>query len=244
MTSRERFVRCNLFQSVDRAPFTEIAVWGQTVDRWLAEGMPRDIDTSFYLNGSEYLGFDRWECLPINVWMYPDFPTEVIEEDERIIIYRGGDGVLHRALEEGTARGTRASMDQYLSFPVADRASFLDMKKRYNPHAPIRYPRWWADVVRTYRGRNYPLALTAYGGFGLYSMLRRWMGTEKACTVFYDDPALAEEMLDFLTDFFIEVTARALQDIDIDWHNYFEDFAFKTGPLVSPNIFKRFLLPH
>lgn len=74
-------------------------------------------------------------------------------------------------------------------------------------------------------------------------MLRRWMGTEKACTIFYDDPALAEEILDFLTDFFIETTRRALNEVEVDWYNYFEDFAFKTGPLISPKIFKQFLLP-
>jgi uroporphyrinogen decarboxylase len=130
-----------------------------------------------------------------------------------------------------------------VSFPVEDRAGFEEIRKRYNPHSPARYPRWWNDLVRCYRGRDYPLALTGIGGFGLYSMLRRWMGTENACTVFYDDPALAEEMLDFMTDFFIELTTRALHDVDVDWYNWFEDFAFKTGPLVSPHIYKQFLLP-
>ena len=242
MTPRERFLRCNRFEDVDHAPFIEIAVWGQTVERWQREGMPRDVDTSFYINGNEYFGFERWEYIPLNVGMVPEFDDETLEEDERIIIYRGKDGVLHRALKEGTARGTRASMDQYISFPVTDRAGFLEIKKRYTPDAPIRYPRYWEDVARCYRGRDYPLALTGIGGFGLYSMLRRWMGTENACTVFYDDPALAEEMLDFLTDFFIALTERALSDVEVDWYNYFEDFAFKTGPLVSPKIFEQFLM--
>jgi uroporphyrinogen decarboxylase len=50
-------------------------------------------------------------------------------------------------------------------------------------------------------------------------------------------------MLDFLVEFFIELTGRALRDVAIDWYNYFEDFAFKTGPLVSPSLYRRFLLP-
>ena len=243
MNARERFLRCNRFQSVDHAPFVEIAMWGQTVERWHKEGMPRDVDTSFYINGNEYFGFERWEYLPLNVEMVPPFNEEVLKEDERIILYRGTDGIVHQALKEGTVRGTRPSMDQYISFLVTDRAGFLKMKKRYDPRSPIRYPRYWQDLVRCYQGRDYPLALTGIGGFGFYSMLRRWMGTEKACTIFYDDPALAEEMLDFLTDFFIEATRRALNEVEVDWYNYFEDFAFKTGPLVSPKIFKQFLLP-
>ena len=58
MNSRERFLRCNRFQTVDHAPIVEIATWGQTVDRWLSEGMPRDVDTSFYVNGNEQASVD------------------------------------------------------------------------------------------------------------------------------------------------------------------------------------------
>jgi uroporphyrinogen decarboxylase len=243
VNSRERFLACNRFEAVDHAPFVEIAMWGQTVERWQNEGMPRDVDTSFYGNGNEFFGFERWEWMPLNVWMIPGFDYEHIDEDERTVTYRSEDGIVRRALKEGTVLGTRPSMDQYLSFPVTDRASFEDMKKRYDPHTPLRYPRWWEDVARCYQGRDYPLALTPIGGFGLYSMLRSWMGTEKACTIFYDDPALVEEMLDFMTDFFIELTERALRDVEVDWYNYFEDFAGKGGPLVSPQIYKRFLMP-
>ncbi|MGB9642049.1 MAG: uroporphyrinogen decarboxylase family protein [Candidatus Ratteibacteria bacterium] len=175
--------------------------------------------------------------------MIPGFEYEVLEENERIIVYRGSDGVVHKALKEGTVGGTRMSMDQYISLPVTDRKSFYEMKKRYNPHSPVRYPRWWNDLVRCWKSRDYPLALTGFGGFGLYSMLRRWMGTENACTVFYDDSSFAEEMLDFLVEFFMQLTDRALKDVDVDWYNYFEDFAYKTGPLISPHIFKKFLLP-
>ena len=243
MNSRERFLACNRFQSVDHAPSMEIAMWGQTIERWHKEGMPRDVDTQFFMNGNEYFGFDRCEYIPIKVGVVPGFERQVLEEDERTVTFRGTEGIVHKALKEGVEGGTRMSMDQYISFPVKDRADFLEIKKRYNPRSPIRYPRYWADVVRCYKGRDYPLALTGLGGFGLYSMLRTWMGTENACTIFYDDPALVEEMLDFMTEFFIELTGRALNDVDVDWYNYFEDFAFKTGPLVSPSIFKKFLLP-
>ena len=243
MNPRDRFLRCNRFQSVDHAPFVEIALWGQTIERWHAEGMPRDVDTYFYINGNEYFGFERWEYIQINTLMVPEFEYQTLEEDERTVVFKGTDGVVHRALKEGKVGGTRMSMDQYISFPVTDRTSFLEMKKRYNPHSSIRYPRYWDDLVRCYRRRDYPLALTSIGQFGFYSMLRRWMGTEKACTIFYDDPKLVEEMLDFLTEFFIEISTRTLNDVEVDWYNYFEDFAFKTGPLIGPNIYKKFLLP-
>jgi hypothetical protein len=36
---------------------------------------------------------------------------------------------------------------------------------------------------------------------------------------------------------------RALAHVQMDYFMWWEDFAFKTGPLVSPSIFERFLLP-
>jgi uroporphyrinogen decarboxylase len=69
------------------------------------------------------------------------------------------------------------------------------------------------------------------------------MGTENACTVFYEDPSFAHEMLDFVTEFTIQVMMRALSEVQLDYFLWWEDFAFKTGPLVSPRIFREFLLP-
>ena len=159
MNARERFARCNRFETVDQASFTEIAAWGQATERWLSEGMPKDVDTNFNtLEGNAYYGFERWEFMPLNVGMVPAFEHEVTEEDERIIVFRGADGILHRALKEGQAKsGTRASMDQYLRSPVETRADFQEMRKRYDPHDPARYPANWDDLVEAWKTRDYPL---------------------------------------------------------------------------------------
>lgn len=69
------------------------------------------------------------------------------------------------------------------------------------------------------------------------------MGTKSACTIFYDDPVLAEEILDYMTDYLMEVTQRALEQMDIDQFNFFEDYAYNAGPLIGPHIFRRFLMP-
>ena len=246
MNSRERFNRALSFAPVDRGFSFEIGMWGQTVERWHQEGLPEDIHLAgLLLGGSEYFGIERVGYLPLRcIAMVPPFEEQVIEEDERYLVKRYADGHVSRALKEGTASdGTRLSMDQMLSFPVRDRASFEAIKKRYDPHSPLRYPEYWEDTKRCLAGRDYPLALTDNGSFGLFSFLRRLMGTELACTVFYDDPSLAYEMLDFLTDYLIELIRRAVEDIETDFFNYFEDFAYNAGPLIGPNIFREFLLP-
>jgi hypothetical protein len=244
LTKRERFHATMDFAPLDQGFNFELPLWGQTFDRWWQEGMPRDVHVGDLMAGCEYFNVDRIGYLPLNVLgMFPPFEEEVLEEDERYVVKRHADGHVSKALKEGTAHGTRMSMDQHLSHPVTDRASWEDAKRRYNPHAPARYPQWWEDMKRCLAGRDYPLALTHNGCFGLYSFLRRLMGTENACTIFYDDPALAEEMLDYVTDYLIEIIHPALDQVEIDFFNYFEDFSYKAGPLVGPKLFRKFLFP-
>ncbi|MHB0936053.1 MAG: uroporphyrinogen decarboxylase family protein [Armatimonadota bacterium] len=242
MTQRERFRRVMEFQPVDKVPNYELCCWGQTLERWEAEGMPRDLNMNFF-EGEPYFGLERRGFVYLNIFLDPTFAYEVLEEDERYIVARYEDGSVTRALKEGTVRGTRPSMDQHLSHPVTDRASFEAMKQRYDPRLRTRYPQPWFDEwARMWKTRDYPLFLLGNGTFGLYSWLRRWCGTEAISYLFYDEPELVEEMLDFATDFLLELIEPALQQVECDAFNYFEDFAGKGGPLISPQIFEKFFL--
>ena len=244
MTHRERFCKVMEFQPVDRLPDYELAVWGQAVERWINEGMPQ---FDVYMNWSEgepYFGLESRAFAHLNRNMLPDFGYEVLEETDRYVIARHASGIVTKALKEGTVRGTRMSMDQYMTFPVTDRKSFQELKKRYDPSALVRYPLWWDEWARIWKTRDYPLCLMGNGTFGLYSQLRSWVGTENVSYMFYDDPALIEEMLEFNTEFFLTLIERALRDVQFDYFNFFEDFAGKGGPLVSPQLFRRFMLPH
>jgi uroporphyrinogen decarboxylase len=245
MNGRERFDAMLSFSPVDRGFNFELPLWAQTYARWYREGMPKDVHVGDLMKGCEHFHIDRIGYLPLSiVAMMPPFEEEVLEEDERYVTKRHTDGSITRALKEGSVGGMRMSMDQHLSHAVSDRSSWQDVKQRYDPRSPARYPEWWADVKRCLKGRNYPLALTHNGCFGLYSFLRRLMGTELACTIFYDDPVLVEEILDYWTNYLIEIIHPALDDIKVDFFNYFEDFSYKAGPLIGPNIFRQFLLPH
>ena len=132
MDERTRFHQTMHFGSPDRVPYWEMGFWGQTVERWEDEGMPPDV------HHAQHFGFDRREMVPLNYGIVPAFREETIEETDRHIIYRGADGVLGKALKEGTARGTRASMDQRYQVPVRDRASWNDFKRRLNAKSPCR----------------------------------------------------------------------------------------------------------
>ena len=216
MNSRERYLRTLEFGSVDYGFNHELGLWGQTFDRWWAEGMPRDVHVGDLIRGCSFFGLERIEYLGLNVLgMLPPYDEETLWEDERYIVKRYADGRVTKALKEGEAHGTRMSMDQGLSWPVVTRDDWLQVKRRFDPASPARYPQWWADEVRRLNGRDYPLALTHNGCFGLYSRLRSLMGTQAACLVFYDDPVLAEEILDSVTDYLIAVGGIAVAGVAV-----------------------------
>jgi uroporphyrinogen decarboxylase len=224
-------------------PNYELGCWGQTVDRWWKEGMPVDrsrVGASDMFEGEDLFRLDRRQFARLSPGMIPSFEYQVIEEDERYIVARHGNGVVTRALKEGTVRGTRMSMDTYIDFPVKDRATWADVKRRYDPSAPVRYPFWWDEMARLWQGRSYPVCLLGNGAYGLYSQLRSWVGTESLSYMFYDDPALVEEMLEFWSDFFVRLVSRAVKDVQFDYFNFFEDCAGKGGPLYGPPLFHRF----
>jgi hypothetical protein len=240
MNGRERLQRTMHFRPVDRAPMIEVGCWEQTVERWRAEGMPADTgleESIITFNGNDFFGLDRQLCPELGVAMDPPFARLVLEEDERTAIIRNEDGVTMRTMKDGS------SMPTYLAFPVRTREDFVVLKHRYDPTSPGRYPVHWDHFAAASRGSGCPVWLPGIGSVGLYSMLRRWLGTEGACTVFYDDPAWAEEMIEVIVDFTTALLRRALSEAQVDYFFWWEDFSFKAGPLVSPSIFRRFLLP-
>jgi hypothetical protein len=231
------------FQPVDQVPNFELGYWGQTVERWITEGMPQEQANAGGFYGHDFFGIDHRPHLPVNLGPIPPLGPEVIEETDRYIVHRDADGVLRKALKQGTVRGTRPSMDQYLSFAVQTPQDWEKLKEHFNAHSPERQPQNLGELTAQYANRQYPLCAVPNAAFGLYSHPRRYLGTENLSYAWYDYPDMMHDMLDFFTDFAIETLRPWLDAIPCDYFNIFEDFAFKTGPLVSPEIFRKFMLP-
>jgi uroporphyrinogen decarboxylase len=231
-------------QSVDRVPNWELGVWAQTRERWIKEGLPEGKFKWNWFFGEDAIGLDRREFVPVNMGMIPAFEHKVIEETERYEVIRRGDGRITKALKEGSIGGARMSMDQYLRFPVETIDDLRDMKKRYDPTDPRRYPKDWRDKITGWNHRDHVLILGLNCCTGFYGVARAWMGTEKLSLAFYDQPKLCEEMFQFIADFLIEVSTPILKEVEFDYFNFFEDLAFKSAPLVSPACFRKFIFPH
>lgn len=247
MTPRDRFLHCLTYQPVDHVPNMEITVWAQTRERWLAEGLPPDLSTSFMHRGEPALGLEGYETLALDgTSPRPAVASVTLEEAEDSLLFIDGFGRTRRARKSGTVGGTRLSMDTYLDFPLKDRASFAAYRHRYEGPAAERYPADWETLQHSLAATDLPLTLMnpLAGTFGYYSMLRNWIGTENLSYLWYDDPGLVHECLELLTGFILRLLPAAVAALRFDYVIIHEDLAGKGGPLLGPRLFREFLLPH
>ncbi len=246
MTSRERFLSVMAYGAKDRVPNHELGVWPQTIERWESEGLDASKLHWDWFRGEEYFEMDPREYIGINLGMMPPFETEVLEKTERYEVIRHASGVVTKALIEGTVRGGRMSMDQYLRFPVENIEDFRALKKRYDPSLPERWPADWQTALLTgWRDREHVLALSRNCGIkGFYWLAREWMGTENLSCAWYMQPELMAEMMEFIADFTIAVCGPILDEIAPDYAAINEDLSMKTGPLLGPDLYKQFIFPN
>jgi uroporphyrinogen decarboxylase len=246
MTERERFLAVMEYQPVDRIPNHEVGVWDQTIDRWHTEGLNQFSLTWDWFTGCDYFDMDAREYIPVNFGMMPEYEEEIYEVTDRYIVYRHTNGIVTKALKEGTSRGTRASMDTYLDFPVKNRDDFQELKKRFDPSLPGRYPPQWQKIMLPrWKNRDHVLVLGRNcSTTGFYWRAREWMGTEGLSYAWYDQPDLMHEMMEFIADFTMAVSQPVLQEVAPDYIFINEDMAGKGGPLLSPRTYQKFIFPH
>ena len=235
MTNRERFLRLMRGEPVDRAPFFPcFGPWPATLERWRREGLPEDADYA------EVVGFDG--CLrhkmPVNGFLCPPIEHQVIEEDEHTRVVVDQFGVRKRERKDG------GSMPEFLSFMVSSREDWEEVKARFDPSTPGRFPdrERWQQYCEENANRTDP----CYAGdrpIGFFGGPRELFGFEGLVFTFHDDAALLEDVLDTLCDLWTDFYPRAVKEAPIDLFFVWEDMCFKTGPLIGPEMFRRFVVP-
>lgn len=255
MTSREKFLATMDFDTFTPPPLYEFGYWAGTIRRWYQEGLPQmdgippDIPSGKSVGGSlpfkveckdleRVVNFDKPAVLfPVKSWIFPEFKVEVIEEfkdGSKIIVDEMG--IKKRIGKEND------SIPEYYEWPVKNRDDWERFKcKRLNPATPGRYTDNLNRAVEFYKNRDFPLMMG--GEVGFFGPLRYLLGEVKLFHSYYDQPDLIHDMINYLVDFWTEVYYPLLSKIKPDCFLIWEDMCYKTGPLISPEIFKEFMLP-
>ncbi|MCE5250199.1 hypothetical protein LLG96_08260 [bacterium] len=231
MTEKERFHETMRFGNPDRPPYRELVCWPETYDRWYTEGYPKRAD--FHT----YFGLDRYENLGVDEEIHPVFREQIIEENDSYVIK-----IDWRGVKVKLAKGSR-SIPYFYGFPVKDRESFRLFKTRLDPKTPSRFPHAWDIRVKNLAERTYPVYMGSGRTIGFFGPIREWVGPEALLMGFYDDPAWIHEMMDYYADFIIELTTPVLEQVTPDCIHFFEDMAYRGGSLISPEFFRKFMMP-
>ena len=62
-------------------------------------------------------------------------------------------------------------------------------------------------------------------------------------TTLYDDPELMHDIMNYLTELWVTLYTQILDEIEVDGCLIWEDMCYKQGPLISPAMFREFILP-
>jgi len=247
MTPRERYLETVLFGTPDRIPFEPGWPREKTLARWHTEGLP---DGRFFMDVlREELGIEsettQKQVQPgIDFRMNPRFEEKVLEHKDGHYIVQDWMGNITEISDEYDYTYIRSAKDfvtrKWHKFPVENPEDFEEMKKRYNPDDPTRYPRDFEDRVKNMRERDYITTITFPGPFW---QLREWCGFEPLCILLLDNPDFVRHMAEFWTEFVSKTMAPLLDAAVLDRIQMSEDMAYKEKSMVSPAMTREFLLP-
>ena len=257
ISTRERFLGiCRFERRGDLCLLTPTIndFWDQTLREWVKHGAPEQILDSrfrsayFQFDAMNYLR-DEIDCSLHKVYtniggvtcgfsippIIPTYEPRLIAEDDRTITLINHAGKKARVFKDNPDK-----MPTFLDYPVKDRASWEEYKKRLEPDTPERWPADWNAYVQKANSGSAPVILHIGSFFGF---LREWTGLERLLYMFYDDPNLVEDMMEQMCYLVTEVIKRVVKDIRVDCAMFWEDMAYKTGPLISPDMARKFMMP-
>lgn len=225
MNDRERFRRVMHFESADRVPYWELmGIDRAAVVRWRREGMPADVHLETYFQR------DDWRTAPLDDGLVPGYMDEVLDFEDGVVTRRDHLG---RVLRERDGR-----LIEVASYPLATAADLAEVRTRLNPRSPRRYPRHWADFVRSIRDRSYPL------GVNVRSPVRWFIdlaGPARLAELLDEEPKLVEDALDVFTDFTIDVLRPMLAGVaDLDFMMLRETL---SGEALTAGVFSDLIAP-
>ncbi|MFA6107385.1 MAG: uroporphyrinogen decarboxylase family protein [Candidatus Latescibacterota bacterium] len=208
----------------------EWGYWPETLKRWQREGMRGP-------NPWDDLPITHYERVPVQVRLFPPFAWQVLEEREATRVVQDGNGVVQEVSRHGTA------MPCFLRHPVSNLRDFEVLRERLDPRDPGRFPAdWTAQAVRL-AAREHVLVM---GGteISFFGWARDLLGVENLLLAFHDQPELVHAINRHQLYFVRELYAKVLQDVSFDFVFCWEDMSYRNGPLIGPEMVRRFMLPY
>lgn len=237
MTVRECYRRIALFQRADYIPNFEGSAAPETVQRWHAEGLPEGV------GWQDFFGIDRAEL--VRSISFGPIPG-VADRTSNLPMTQEGPS-FRDAWGRVAAWHQKKEGDQYapsahiiVRGALQERSEWEEIRGHFQPHVAARYPKDWSECVKRWAGHEHVLVLEAPSMVG---ELRMELGFQNYCLKLYDDPQMIEEVMDARTELALGILDKAMSEADFDMLWFWEDCAFRNGPIITPAIFERICTP-
>jgi len=253
MNSIERFKTTYEKKAIDRFFGQKFYFWDDTVLRWnkevrqlLGKHIPFATETGT-TEENELFGFDPDPFVELNLnlgWtntpFLPAFEEKVLMSTAEYEIVQDSTG-RNKKYPKGKRQGV---MPQYLNSCVAAPEDWEKVQHRLDPKSPERWIEFNKSKHHIKKQVNNEGKLCRVRFIGGYMHLRNLFGPEGILLAFYDYAALVHEIMKNWFDFML-YSIKKVQEI-VPLYEIFmsEDICFKTGPLISPEMFYNFLAPH
>lgn len=262
-TPRDRFKAAVHFRKSDAMAWME-TFWDENILQWLEQGLPAQrlaelewemarggtmLGNGVTLKGfnpNSYFGCLRLmgHILPVDIGPIPRYKLQLLNETDRYLEFLTETGA--KARRSKTGEYSWYNMPMFIDFPVKDRETWYEYRKRLDPNDPRRYPKDWdaeayARAFETYQDGPTMVRFNGFYGFGA-----QLMGIPTFNVMFYKDPELMHDMIEYWEYYVVETIKPAVEALKdrIDVAFWWEDMADRHGPCVSPKIYREFFLPH
>jgi uroporphyrinogen decarboxylase len=116
----------------------------------------------------------------------------------------------------------------------------MDLLPRLDGADPGRYSDDFDEDLHWRRERGEIIGVNFRGFFGF---ARNYMGLSAWATAFYDQPKLVRRIINDRLQFGKDLLKRVLSTGLLDFVQIWEDMAYKTAPMISPQFVREYMLP-
>ncbi|MEM2110482.1 MAG: uroporphyrinogen decarboxylase family protein [Candidatus Bathyarchaeia archaeon] len=225
MIPRERVKKALQHREADRIPIHD-SIWSATVDRWHNEGLPSGVTPD------DYFGF---ELANFKADTSPQFPVEVLYEDEEYIVERnsyGGVRKNHRDL---------STTPMIIDYPCKSQKDWEKIKPRLTPSD---YRVDWITGLQTFhreynRGRFFTFNATVG-----YDKAQNYVASERLLKAVIKEPEWVIDMYRTDADLVMSMCDRMMKGgFKFDGAFLYCDLGYKTGLFFSPKHYEEELHP-
>ena len=225
MNSRERVKLSLHHREPDRVPIHD-GPWQATIDRWRTEGLPSGVSPA------DYFGY---ELAGVGPDISPQFPVEVISEDDEYIVERNSYGGIRKNHRD------YSTTPMIIDYPCKSRDDWEKMKPRLEPSD---YRVDWVSCLQTFNREHSRGRFITYNAVVGYDMAQSYVASERLLRAVIMEPDWVKDIYWANARLAMEMCDRMMKGgFSFDGAFLFCDLGYRGGLFFSPKHYEEQLHP-